>query len=129
MKAHRFAALLVMALAGAAPLAAQGVDQMPVTLGEVEQRPEQMPNTCQQPEYPARLRAARMEGRVVLQFVVDTLGRVEPTSIRAVQSTFSGFDESARRAISACRYRPARMNNQAVRVVVQAPVVFRLQRG
>jgi len=62
----------------------------------------------------------------MLQFVVDTTGRVEPTSIHALQSTHRYFTEAASRAVASCRYRPAKFNNHPVRVVVNTPVNFQL---
>jgi TonB family protein len=74
------------------------------------------------------MRQAGVEGRVVVRFVVDTLGSVEPGSVTVVSATFSHFESSAREAVATCRYRPARMNHRPVRVLVQAPIEFRLAR-
>lgn len=96
---------------------------------EVEEPPRLVPGSCQTPAYPASMRAARIEGRVILQFVVDTLGRVEAASVRAIQSTHRYFEQEARRALLTCRFQPARFNNHPVRVVVETPFDFRLTRS
>ncbi len=119
-------------LSGTAGLAAQTTasnDSQVLAENAVADRPVLVPNSCQAPAYPVMLRAARVEGRVLLQFVVDTLGRVDATSIRAIQSTHSHFEEAARRAVATCRYRPARFNSHAVRVLVQTPFTFNLGRS
>ncbi len=85
-----------------------------------------MAGTCASPAYPVQMRAARIEGRVVLQFVVDTVGRIESASIVVLQSTHSLFETSARRALLTCRYRPARFANRPVRVRVEMPYNFRV---
>jgi protein TonB len=100
------------------------------TLAEaaVQERPTLLPNSCQAPQYPLQLRQARVEGRVLLRFVVDTEGRVDPSSVDVVSVTHSRFEGPARQAVVTCRYRPARFNDRAVRVTVMMPVDFRLQR-
>ncbi len=132
MRARITFLVMGLLLSGSAGLRAQvAASTDSQVLGEtaVETRPILVPNTCQSPAYPVMLRAARVEGRVLLQFVVDTLGRVEPSSVRAIQSTHSHFEEAARRAVATCRYRPARYNSHAVRVLVQTPFAFSLGRS
>ena len=107
---------------------AQTPPPAPMSEAAVEQRPVVVPGSCQSPSYPMMLREARIEGRVVLQFAVDTLGRVESGSISAVSSTHSHFENAARRAVQSCRYRPALSGDRAVRVLVQTPYEFKLAR-
>ncbi len=95
----------------------------------VEERPAMVPNSCQSPQYPLQLRQARVEGRVLLRFVVDESGRVDPASMAVVSATHSRFESPARQAMATCRFRPARMADRAVRVTVMAPVDFRLPRS
>lgn len=80
--------------------------------------------TAPAPAYPAVLAGAGMAGRVVLEFVVDTLGQVEPASIRVVESAHPAFEASARAAISGARFRPARARDHAVRQRVRQAVRF-----
>ncbi len=108
-------------------LAAQAPSEE-VALAEsaVDERPTLVPGSCQSPVYPILLRSARVEGRVVLQYVVDTDGRVDASSITTLQSAHRQFDDAARRALVTCRYRPARAANRPVRVMVQTPFNFAL---
>lgn len=76
------------------------------------------------PAYPAVLAGAGLAGRVVLEFVVDTLGQVEPATIRVVESAHPAFEASARAAISGARFRPARARDHAVRQRVRQAVRF-----
>ena len=87
----------------------------------VEEHPEALSGP---PGYPSAMRDAGIQGRVLLQAVVDTLGRVEPTSIRIVQSPNPGFDQTVREWALKAQFRPARLHGRPVRVVVSLPFDF-----
>ncbi len=74
--------------------------------------------------YPELLRQAGIEGRVVVEAVIDTAGRVEPGSLRVVWSTNPLFDPPAREVVGGSHYRPGRMDGRPVRVRVTVPVAF-----
>ena len=76
------------------------------------------------PVYPTVLAGAGMAGRVVLEFVVDTTGEVEPGSIRVLEAAHPAFAASARTAIAGARFRPARARDQLVRQRVRQAVRF-----
>jgi protein TonB len=95
-------------------------------LDVVEERPEVVPGTCLAPRYPELLRQAGLTGSVVLEFVLDTLGRAERGSLRVVRSAHPLFEAAAREAVVTCRFRPGRIRGGAVRVRVQQPVDFRI---
>lgn len=76
------------------------------------------------PHYPPALRAAAIEGEVVVVYVVDTTGRVEPASWQVIRASHDGFRESAREAIQAGRFTPARARGRPVRQMVQQIVRF-----
>ena len=78
------------------------------------------------PAYPPLLRAAGIQGQVIVTAVVDTLGQAESGSVRIVLSDNSGFDAPALATVRGARFRPARIYGRAVRVLVQVPVAFRL---
>jgi len=129
----RIAVLTLSALiAGASTLRAQGAQAPADTAyaeSAVQERPAMVPNSCQAPQYPIQLRQARVEGHVLLRFIVDETGRVDPASVAVVSATHSRFEAPARQAMTTCRFRPARFNDRAVRVTVMAPVDFRLPRS
>ena len=66
-------------------------------------------------------------GRVMLSFIVDTLGRAEPPSVKVVTSTNKVFEEPAKDVILKANFKPGRNGGRTVRVLVQQPVVFQGQ--
>lgn len=78
------------------------------------------------PVYPPRLSTLGISGRVVLEFVVDSAGNVEGSSVRIVESTLAEFEPAAKAAIAASRFRAARVRGQAVRQLVRQAVSFRV---
>jgi protein TonB len=78
--------------------------------------------------YPPLLREAGIEGTVVLEFVVDTLGHAEPATIRIISSTQEQFEAPAREAILTSLYRPGRWRGQPVRALSLERVAFTIQR-
>lgn len=79
------------------------------------------------PVYPPLLRLAGISGRVRIEAVVDTAGRVEPNSARIVDATDPAFGTAALASVRVALFRPARMYGRAVRVRVQLPVEFALR--
>jgi TonB family protein len=75
--------------------------------------------------YPPALAQADVEGRVELEFVVDTSGRVERGSLRTLASTHPEFQAAARRAVLDSRFRPAHWRGQVVRQVARQSFRFR----
>jgi protein TonB len=76
------------------------------------------------PEYPRIFASAGIGGVVVLQFVVDTLGRVEPGSVTVLEASHEPFAEAATKAIRASTFRPGRMRGEPIRQLVQQRVRF-----
>ncbi len=76
------------------------------------------------PKYPPVLREIGLSGRVVLQFIVDTAGRVDSASIRVMESSNGGFEAPARESVAAAVFRPARLGPKPVRQRAQQPVRF-----
>lgn len=78
--------------------------------------------------YPELLRQAGIQGLVMVQAIVDTNGRAEPNSIKIVSSANPGFNDAARQLVLRSLYRPGRTMGRAVRVMIQQPVNFVIQR-
>jgi protein TonB len=74
--------------------------------------------------YPPVLERAGVSGSVVVEFVVDTLGRVEPASVRVLTSSHPAFEESALEAVLASTFRPARAHGAVVRQLVRQKLAF-----
>jgi TonB family protein len=84
--------------------------------------------TQAKPRYPDNLRQAAIEGRVLVQFSVDTLGRVDPASVTIISSTHELFTRAVRDALGGFRFRPAEVNGRRVRALAQMPFEFSIQR-
>ena len=80
------------------------------------------------PTYPEALRAAGVEGNVRLQFVVDTTGRVEASSMKVTSTSNELFSAAARSAVLRARFSPARIGARRVRQLVELPITFQIQR-
>ena len=70
-----------------------------------------------------------IEGYVVLQFVIDTAGKVEPKTLRVMSATHEDFIEPATRIVRESLYVPARVRGKPVRVLTQIRVNFNLTGG
>ena len=92
----------------------------------VEEKPEMLSGP--QPEYPQLLRTAGIEGQVLVQVVIDTMGRAEPNSLKIIRSPNPGFDQAVKSAVMRALFRPARVHGRAVRVLVAIPYNFTLKK-
>jgi TonB family protein len=79
------------------------------------------------PRYPDALKSVSVQGEVIVQYIVDARGRVEPGSIKVLSEAHRLFAEAVRAALLNARYRPAEVAGQPVRQLVQQPFVFRLE--
>lgn len=116
---------------GAKVLGDSGAPGTPMGLTILEARAvDVLPALLSHPRlaYPEVLRRAGVEGRVVVEAVLDTLGVVEAGSVRVVSGAHALMDEAARDVVAGSRYRPARVASRAVRVRVSVPIVFSMRR-
>ncbi len=94
---------------------------------QVDKVAEAVPGTSA-PSYPESLRSAGVDGEALVQFVVDTLGRAELGSFKVLRATHDAFGESVRAALPRMRFLPAELGGRKVRMLVQQPFTFALQR-
>ncbi len=92
----------------------------------VEERPEILSGPPL--SYPDLLRQAGVQGRVLVQAILDTLGRAEPQSVKILESPNPGFEFSARDYVLHAMFRPARIHGRAVRVLVNIPIDYKIKR-
>jgi protein TonB len=92
----------------------------------VEERPEVLSGPSL--VYPDLLRQAGVQGRVIVQAIIDTSGRAEPPSVKIIQSPNPGFDQPAKNYVLRALFRPARVHGRAVRVLVNLPIDFKIKR-
>ncbi len=76
--------------------------------------------------YPEMLKQAGIQGRVLVQAVIDTMGRAEPGSVRIIQSPNALFDQGSKNYVSHALFRPARVRGHAVRVLIQIPIDYHI---
>jgi protein TonB len=79
------------------------------------------------PEYPSMLQSAHVDGEVLAQFVVDSAGRVDMSTFRALRATNELFVSSVRRALAEWKFKPAEVEGRKVRQLVQMPLTFRVR--
>lgn len=94
---------------------------------EVEKPVAVLPGTAG-PAYPETLRAAGVEGQVMAQFVVDSTGRVELSTFRALESQHPLFTAAVRSALSRMRFLPAEARGARVAQLVQQSFQFTVRR-
>lgn len=73
-------------------------------------------------KYPPTLKDMGIEGSVIVQFVVDTTGQVEPGSAFVVTSTHALFSAAAIEVAEQARFSPGRMTLEGTLVTVRSAV-------
>ncbi len=90
---------------------------------EIDEPPR--PTAQPLPRYPPSARAQRTEGYVILEFVVETDGRVADVQVVS-ENPPAVFAEAALRAVERWRFRPGRHDGRPVAVRVRQRIDFRL---
>jgi TonB family protein len=98
------------------------------TMFEVDATVERYPGTGA-PVYPSELARAGVEGAVRVTYVVDTMGRVDTTTIRIMSSDHRLFTTSVQAALGEMRFRPAKRRGQPVRELVEQRFRFQVGRS
>jgi TonB family protein len=80
------------------------------------------------PKYPAALRAARVEGEVLAQFVVNEDGKADRSTLKIVNATNELFSAAVRSAVPQMRFSAAEVDNHKVKQLVQQSFQFKLDR-
>ncbi len=95
----------------AVPLIAKGMRGLPTYLSE-------------NLRYPEDARRRDIQGKVGVEFVVETSGNV--SNLRALEALGAGCDDEAMRLIRSMKWRPALKGGQRVRSIVKMDIHFRL---
>ncbi len=96
------------------------------TVGEEVTAPQLIEKV--QPAYPVDLRAARVDGKVVLHAVIDEQGNV--TAVEVLRSSrHEGLDNAAIDAVRQWRYKPATMEGTPVKVHFTVVVNFTVEKA
>lgn len=80
------------------------------------------------PRYPAELQRAGIEGSLLVQFVVDSTGRVDEKTLTFANDAQPGFLRAVRDALVRSRYFPAELAGMRVRQLVQQQFTFVIAR-
>ena len=78
--------------------------------------------------YPDNLRARRISGRVVLQFVIGSDGRAVQSTLSILRGEYRDFIMTAVDAVPEMRFKPARVADCDLPVLVRVPVEFNIRR-
>lgn len=100
------------------------VDAHTVFTADQVDQPARYEEGSAEPVYPSSQIGSRAHGRVVVEFVVDTLGGVEPATINVVTATNSAFADAARLAAERGRFAAAMLKGRRVRQVVRLGLDF-----
>jgi protein TonB len=110
-------------LAAAPPKVSDAMVEMALlepTPGEIQMVKGQMPIKRFNPQYPRRAMQRKIQGHVVVQFLVDKDGRVDIDSLKFVEENPEGiFSNNVRKAVRKWRFNPMMQNGQ--------PIAFRTQ--
>lgn len=117
-----------LAVAGAGQVASQDYPASPDTGVYKNEDVDSGPVRVSGPTlaYPPLLKEGGIEGVVTVEAVIDTTGHVERSSLRIVATTNSAFNENAMRYFRDTVFRPGRIRGRPVRVMIHAPVYFRI---
>ena len=108
----------------AGPIGAPGGEAIEARL--VEKPPRLL--RSETPRFPEALRARGQNGRVVVQFVVDTLGRAEMSEFKVVDATDAQLGDAVRAVLPRFRFTPGEAAGRKVRTLVALPFDFTLVR-
>ncbi len=114
-------------------IAAPEVEEEPVSIAMVEQKPEFPGGDAAMYKwlgdnivYPSAASEEGVQGRVVVEFVVGKDGSI--TNVRIVRSRHPALDKEALRVVKSMpKWVPGRNNGQPVKVTYTLPVTFKLQ--
>ena len=99
------------------------VEQMPSFPGGMKAMMEYLDKNI---KYPVNAQKNLIEGRVILQFIVDEKGRL--SDVKVARSVEPSLDAEAVRVVKAMpRWNPGMQKGEAVKVPYTLPVTFRLQ--
>ena len=78
------------------------------------------------PRYPDELREAKIEGEVLVQFVLDTLGHPDMETLKVLRSTHDLFTNTVKASLPNMLFYPAQVGGRPVKQLIQMPFNFNL---
>ncbi len=107
------------------PGARQRKEESPVFMAW-EEAPELIRSTQVKPDYPSIARKAGVEGKVLLQIVIDEEGNVIKADV-VFASPAGIFEDAAIKAIMQWKYKPAKQRDKAIKVAMGYTMEFTLK--
>jgi len=109
-----------------AELAKQVEDRLLFTADQVDVAARADSASIVRPAYPDSLFKERVDGQVLVEFVVDTNGLVILESFSAISTSHALFTEAVRASLRGAHFHPAILAGRRVRQLVQLPVKFEM---
>jgi len=81
------------------------------------------------PAYPVDMLKQGVQGSVVTQYVVDTTGFADTTSLRILSTTHQQFAEAVRAALPYMRFSTAKVGSRRVRQLVEQEFSFKIEQA
>jgi protein TonB len=102
----------------------QGLQDVAIfNLADLDQRPQPIAQVA--PRHPPALLKAKIEGNVVLLFILDEDGRVSDPRVES--SSRPEFEAPALKALSRWRFKPGTRDGKPVKTYVRQQILFRIQ--
>jgi TonB family protein len=77
--------------------------------------------------YPRMLLNGRIEGTVLMQFVIEADGSVDRESLKVISATHEQFVSATTEALERFQFQPGRYRGRNVRVLIELPIQWRIQ--
>jgi TonB family protein len=81
------------------------------------------------PAYPVEMLKQNIQGSVVTQYVVDTTGFADTTSLKIMSTTHEQFADAVRAALPYMRFSPAKVGTRKVRQLVEQEFSFKIEQA
>lgn len=121
----RFASELTAAPSVTIPQATAPANRPAITVRDGDRVVMAVPGSAM-PRYPESLKAAGVEGSVLVAFVVDTVGTADPSTIKVIARSDPLLAEAVRAAVPRMSFLPATLNFVKVKQAVRQPFIFNL---
>lgn len=129
LKLLRAGFLALAMIAGPFALTAHAQDEKIYPVNELTNPPklasEETASRLILASYPEDLRRRHIGGVVELQFVVDSKGNVDASSVEIVDATHTALGEAAKRVVTRLTFAPGKVNGTSVKTRVILPIVYK----
>ncbi len=103
------------------------IEEEMIYLASQVQNPASVDPASAAPAYPEELRSRGVEGKAVVQFVVDASGLADTTSFSVLDATHQEFVGAVRAVLPRMRFVPGEQDGMRVRQLVEIPFTFKIQ--